>query len=272
MTAEKKVRKRLEGQNKPTKVDGREGLKKHSELSFFDVYDLEFEGEDKDDKITLTISGNKFAIALQASLLDAFRDLIRHELKNIKGGDSADNPDRIKRSGHPEVRLFFFQKAADTVNGYRPLKGEISFDLMEYVDSPQLALATGLRQIKEADIARISKKIREVFPPTFKWERGKKIIVYHDWARGYSFQIQCNSSTEGQRIANQVLKIQGHVADKRYLKLNELVSPSSKQLPEGEAVILGRKVKHRRYRPEGTVWYSHATIRLPSFGLSIPIG
>jgi hypothetical protein len=271
MTAEKKVRKRLEGQNKPTKVSGREEIKKGSEQSFFDVYDLEFEDDDR-DKITLTISGNKFAIALQASLLDAFRDLIKHELKKVKGGDEREGSDKIKRSGHPEVRLFFFQKASDATNGYRPLKGEISFDLMEYVDSPQLALGTGLEQIKEADINRISKKIRELFPPTFKWERGKKMIVYHDWGRGYSLQIQCNSSTEGQRLVSQILKIQGHTADKRYLKLNELISPSSKQLPEGDAMILGRTVKHRRYRPEGTVWYSHATMRLPSFGLSIPIG
>lgn len=269
--AQNRVERRLGKVNPETKVEGKV-VKTPDEKSFFDVFQLEFENpEDKDDVFETTIAGNKFAIALQASMMDAMWDLMQYGLKKIKAsGDS--NPDKLKRSGHPEVRLFFFEKRTDVTPGYTPLKGEISFDLMDLVDSSALKNSAN-QLIKESDIKKLSAKIRAIFTPSFKWERGKKMVVYHDWARGYDFKIMCKSETEGVRIATEILKIQGHELRSEFLKLNQLIGTAKPTIPiPKEEDVLGKKRKHKRYRPEGTVYYSYATLHLPSYGQKISLG
>lgn len=292
MSAERKVKNRLRRVNEPTKIEGK-SVDKSAENSYFSVYDLEFseptpkeeaeaaakaesdKGSRKDavDKLTVTISGNEFAIALQASLLDAMRDLLRYELKKIKSGEGDGGKERIKRSGHPEVKLFFFQKRAESTPGYTPLKGEISFDLMNFVDSVALAKNSSSQLIKEPDIKKLSAQIRAVFTAIFKWERGKKMVVYHDWQRGYSLQIFCKTEAEGVRIVKQILRIQGHELRSEFLKINEPIGNPKPTMPAvKEEEVLGKKRKHKRYRPEGTVFYSHATLHLPSYGQKIALG
>ncbi|MEG4883011.1 hypothetical protein QUB75_19720 [Microcoleus sp. K1-B6] len=294
MSAETKVRNRLKRVNPPTRIAG-QSEQKISEHSYFAVYDLEFtepseaelkaaaekaeqtkkrDGKKSLETLTLTISGNEFAIALQASLLDAIRDLVRYELKKLKlaGADDEDGKQGIERAGHPEVKLWFFEKRADATPGYSPLKGEISFDLMNLVDSSNLANKGSSQLIKESDIKALSAKIKTIFNEGFKWERGKKIVVYHDWGRGYSLKIACKTEAEGVRIVKEVLKIQGHEIKTEYLKLNQLIGTPKPTIPAvKEEEILGKKRKHKRYRPEGTVYYAYATLHLPSYGQKIAL-
>ncbi|MEG4977212.1 hypothetical protein, partial [Microcoleus sp. K4-B3] len=231
-------------------------------------------GKETLDTLTLTISGNEFAIALQASLLDAFRDLIRYELRKIKpGGEEPEGKQGIERLGHPEVKLWFFEKRTDVTAGYTPLKGEISFDLMNFVDSSDLIKSGTSQLIKESDIKKLSNQIKAIFTSAFKWERGKKMIVYHDWQRGYSLQILCKTEAEGVRIVKEVLKIQGHEIKSEFLKLNQPVGTPRPTIPTTkEEEVLGKKRKHKRYRPESTVYYSYATLHLPSYGQKIALG
>jgi len=293
MSAESKVRNRLKRVNEPTRIKT-QSSEKISEYSYFSVYDLEFlepteaeqklaaekaaqdrgTGKNALDSLTLTISGNEFAIALQASLLDAMRDLIRYELKKLKLAESEEGGKQgVERSGHPEVKLWFFEKRTDATPGYSPLKGEISFDLMNFVDSSDLAKPGKSQLIKESDIKKLSTQISAIFTSGFKWERGKKMVVYHDWQRGYSLQILCRTETEGVRIVKEVLKIQGHEILPEFLKLNQPIGTSRPTIPVvREEMVLGKKRKHKRYRPESTVYYSHATIHLPSFGQKIALG
>lgn len=295
MSAEKKVRNRLKRVNPPTRISG-QSERIIREYNYFGVYDLEFTeptaaelkaaaekaaqtkkgtGKDALDTLTLTISGNEFAIALQASLLDAIRDLVRYELKKLKltGAEDEDGKQGIERSGHPEVKLWFFEKRADAMLGYSPLKGEISFDLMNLVDSSTL-VKRGLSQlIKEVDIKNLSAKIRSIFNQDFKWERGKKMVVYHDWERGYSLQILCKVESEGIRIVNEVLRIQGHELKTEFLKLNQPIgTPKPTIPPVKDEEVLGKRRKHKRYRPESTVYYAYATLHLPSYGQKIALG
>ncbi|MEG4047814.1 hypothetical protein [Microcoleus sp. Pol17_C1] len=294
MTAERKVRNRLKRVNPPTRIEG-QSEQIISEHNYFDVYDLEFTeptaaeskaatekaardrkkvGKETLDTLTLTISGNQFAIALQASLLDAMRDLIRYELKKIKGGDSEEESGKqgIERAGHPEVKLWFFEKAADVTPGYTRLKGEISFDLMNFVDSSNLAKSGISQLIKESDIKKLSAQIKTIFTENFKWERGTKIVVYHDWGRGYAFKIACKSEAEGVRIVKEVLKIQGHEIKTEFLKLNQPIGTPKPTIPAPkDEEVLGKKRKHKRYRPECTVYYSYATLHLPSYGQKIAL-
>jgi len=291
MSAEKKVRNRLKRVNPPTRISG-QSERIISEHNYFAVYDLEFTeptaaelkaaaekaeqskkgtGKDALDTLTLTISGNDFAIALQASLLDAIRDLLRYELKKIKGGSEEESGKQgIERTGHPEVKLWFFEKAADVTPGYTRLKGEISFDLMNFVDSSNLAKSGISQLIKESDIKKLSAQIKTIFTEAFKWERGNKIVVYHDWGRGYAFKIACKSEAEGVRIVKEVLKIQGHEIKTEFLKLNQPIGTPKPTIPTPqEEEVLGKKRKHKRYRPTSTVYYSYATLHLPSYGQKI---
>jgi hypothetical protein len=189
MSAENKVRNRLKKVNEPTRIKT-QSQEKISEYSYFSVYDLEFvepteaeqklanekaardRGTEKNalDSLTLTISGNEFAIALQASLLDAMRDLIRYELKKLKLAESDEGGKQgVERLGHPEVKLWFFHKRTDATPGYSPLKGEISFDLMNFVDSSELTKTGKSQLIKESDIKKLSTQISAVFTSGFKW-------------------------------------------------------------------------------------------------------
>ncbi|MEG4497577.1 hypothetical protein QUB05_05600 [Microcoleus sp. F10-C6] len=294
MSAESKVRNRLKRVNPPTRIAG-QSEQKISEHNYFAVYDLEFtepseaelkaaaekaaqakkrNGKETLDTLTLTISGNDFAIALQASLLDAIRDLIRYELKKIKGGDSEEESGKqgVERAGHPEVKLWFFEKAADVTPGYTRLKGEISFDLMNFVDSSNLAKQGKSQLIKESDIKKLSAQIKTIFTEAFKWERGEKMVVYHDWERGYSLQILCPTEAEGVRIVKEVLKIQGHELRSQFLKLNLPIGTPKPTIPiPKDEEVLGKKRKHKRYRPKSTVYYSYATLHLPSYGQKIAL-
>lgn len=265
MDGEEKVKRRLRAKNRPTEIRG-EVSPKVSEANFFDVSELTFKEEDGED-LSIVISGNEFSIALQASLCDAIKQIVRFEISRLKLNGDSSKSDKIKRSGHPEVRLFFFQKASLAAKGYQPLKGEISFDLMNFVDSPQLPGEL----IKQADITFLSGKIKELFT-NYQWQRGKKIVTYHDWGRGYQLQLQVNTQTEGIKIIQQILKIQNHPFEKKYVKISEPVFPEAKQMPEGEYIIAGRKTKHKRFMPEGEVIYSYGRITLPSSGISIPVG
>ncbi|MBD0339411.1 MAG: hypothetical protein ICV61_00475 [Microcoleus sp. Co-bin12] len=230
-------------------------------------------GKNALDRLTLTISGNDFAIALPASLLDAMRDLIRYELKKLQLASDEWGKQGVERLGHPEVKLWFFEKRSDATPGYSPLKGEISFDLMSFVDSSELAKTGKSQLIKESDVKKLSTKINAIFTSNFKWERGKKMVVYHDRQGGYSLQILCKTEAEGVRIVKEVLKIQGHEILPEFLKLNQPIGTSRPTIPVvSEEVVLRKKRKHKRYRPESTVWYSYATIHLPSFGQKIVLG
>lgn len=293
MSAENKVRNRLKRVNEPTRINN-QSLDKISDYSYFCVYDLEFVepteaeqklaaekaardrgmGKNALDSLTLTISGNEFAIALQASLLDAMRDLLRYELKKLKLAESDEGGKQgVERLGHPEVKLWFFEKRTDVTPGYSPLKGEISFDLMNFVDFSKLTKSGKSQLIKKSDVEKLSTQISAIFTPAFKWERGKKMVVYHDWQRGYSLQILCKTEAEGIRIVKEVLRIQGHEVLAEFLKLNQPIGTSRPTIPiVKEEVVLGKKRKHKRYRPESTVWYSHATVHLPSFGQKIALG
>ncbi len=272
MVVRAKVAGTLAKVNERTKIAGKPDPKKETDANYFDVYDLEFlEGTTPEEGgQTVTISGNKSAIALQASLIDALRDVIRYELAKIEAAAAGASSDKFKRSGHPEVRLFFFQKSAEAEAGYRPLKGEISFDLMHLVDTTIATKNSQSELIKQSDITQLSANIKQIFTAKYKWIRGEKILVYHDWSRGYRFQIYCQTQTEGERIVKDLLKIQGHTIDKQYLKLNEPLYPD--KLPKPAQPILGKERKPKRYRPESTVYYSHATLHLPTFGLKVALG
>ncbi len=286
MSAESRVNNRLKKVNPPTLIQGVQSAK-DDENSYFKVYDLTFseptpeeekqagdlaiatKGTQKDalDKLTLTISGNESAIALQASLLDAMRDLLRYELKKI-GIGGGDNKDIFKRRGHPEVKLVFYQKQAEIEKDYTRLKAEISFDLMDFVDTANKVSATQ-KLIKDEDVKSLSKKIKSIFTHDLNWLKGKKIVVYHDWARGYNLQIYCDQEAEGIQIVKAICQIQNHTIKNEFLKLSQpLITDNKNPIPK-EEVVLGKKVKQKRYRPIGTVYFSHATLTLPTYGTKI---
>ncbi|MDF0551691.1 hypothetical protein [Kamptonema sp. UHCC 0994] len=161
---------------------------------------------------------------------------------NQKAGEGANSgkSDVIKRSGHPEVTLYFRQES-DFEKGFQPVQGKISFDLMELTDNPSMTGKGKFKLITEKDISNLGKKISSIFrtKPPYTWSKGKKQVAYHDWGQGYNFLIYCSTHEEGERLANAVLSIQGHKLDEAFLKQGEAKSPEKAYPPPKEITVMG---------------------------------
>ena len=185
---------------------------------------------------------------------------------NQKKAESVSNKsDKIKRSGHPEVTLYFRQEE-NFEAGFQPVKGEISFDLMHLTDNPLMATKEKDSLITAANIKNLGKKISEIFrtTPPYKWSKGKKQVTYHDWARGYHFIIYCSSFEEGNKLVNAVLSIQGHKIDEAFLKYGEAKNPAKAYPPPSKIAVLGKEHRTARLRPSADVVYQYAKIYLPT--------
>ncbi|WP_019487452.1 hypothetical protein [Kamptonema formosum] len=181
--------------------------------------------------------------------------------EGVSGGKS----DVIKRSGHPEVTLYFRQES-NFEKGFQPVKGEISFDLMDLTDNPLMTGKGKFKLITEKDINNLGKKITSIFrtKPPYTWSKGKKQIAYHDWGRGYNFLIYCSSHEEGERLASAVLDIQGHKLDEAFLKQGAAKNPGAAYPAPKEITVLGQKRRTPRLRPSADVVYQYAKIYLPT--------
>lgn len=175
--------------------------------------------------------------------------------------------DVIRYSGIPEITLYF--KGVDKSNPQVPqtVKGEKSFRLMGYTDNPTVAQKRDdLELIKEVDINRIATKIKTIFgtSPAYNWSKGKKLVTYHDWSRGYNFNIYCSNHIEGDRLLAALLAVRELEVDETFVKYSQAKNPAKAYPPVSEIEILGKKHKTEERLPLVDVAYKYATIYLPT--------
>lgn len=283
MSAEKKVRNRLKKVNEPTRISGK-SVDKAAENSYFSVYDLEFseptkkeeaeaaaiaernKGTRKDavDKLTVTISGNEFAIALQASLLDAMRDLIRYELKkiDISGSKSDRNSDVRMLSKHPKLYLYFEEERSNTK--IRPRDGKISIRLMNETDDT----------ISTVKLKKIAAKIKEIFGGSsgYFWEKGKRYANYNHWELGYKLQLLSPSIAKAEVFIQDILRIQGHEFAKTRMTYsqNQAEAQAFPAKPSKKRV-LGEEVDLPARRPNCKVKFRYAYVEIGALNQEIII-
>lgn len=161
----------------------------------------------------------------------------------------------------PQIKLFFSEPSDDVVDGFSPVKGEITFRIYnETTSSMTMARAQQLAQ-----------KVRSVFAtPPLVWRKGTDKLVYKDKEKGYNLSILCRSETDGRALIENILDIQNDSPDWDCLNV---VTPNNATVRfpynPGSKTIMGRTVRKRRQRPRVNVRFRYATLSV--HGLPHPI-
>lgn len=165
----------------------------------------------------------------------------------------------IKLTDKPKVTLYFLQKPEDVRGGYTQTHAEASFRLIDKPLDPQLWTEDMYRSLAQ----RIQDKFAT---PIFSFRHGKEIVSYIDPLKGYHLQVWSIDKTEGHRVIEQVLDIQGHSIELEFESHKTNSNPSKKYPDNPERkVIRGKKVRERRKGVIATVWFRYAFLTFPNF-------
>lgn len=166
------------------------------------------------------------------------------------------------RKFKPQVQLSFQEDHRDIEPGYTPVTGEISFRLMS--ESSQT--------LTESEARVIANKVKTLFggQSAFVWRKGKVMCSYTDRAKGYQLQLLCRDKSEGKRVIEQVLDIQNHSPDWKFLNVSENENAVGRYptIPPRETV-LGRSRRMPRSRPIADVRFQYAVMHV--HGISNPV-
>lgn len=175
---------------------------------------------------------------------------------------TTDRAPHVIRRGKPKVLLFFMEDVGDVEPGYSPVRGEISVRIMDET----------AESITQSRAQTLANRVKSNFAigEGFLWKKGKVMCAYSDWEKGYQLQLLCRDKSEGRRVIEQVLDIQGHAPDWEFMTVAENESPGEAYpiIPRTER-ILGQTRRLPRRRPIATVRFKYANLFVP--GLPAPI-
>ena len=213
-------------------------------------------------------SAESSSVIMSGTDLLLINQIIQYEYQGgTADAEQAITSDIIRYSGIPEITLFFRGRDTSLPVKDQVVMGQKSFRLMGYTDSliviekrPELQLIT------QADINRIGSKIRSIFKttPSYTWSKGKKQVIYHDWARGYNLNVYASSYAEGERLVTALLAVRDLQIDESYLKYGEAKNPTKAYPPAQEIQVLGKKYKTFERLPNVDVAFHSAQIYLPT--------
>jgi hypothetical protein len=159
------------------------------------------------------------------------------------------------RKFRPQIQLYFQEDEQDIEEGYAPVTGEISFRLMN--QTPET--------LSEGEIHTYANKVKAAFGTAhgFIWKKGRTLCAYTDRNRGYQLQLLCYNESEGRRVIEQVLDIQSHTPDWKYLNVSTNAEPLSRFpiIPPTE-VIVGKSRRTPRQRPIADVRFRYAALHV----------
>lgn len=162
----------------------------------------------------------------------------------------------------PQITLYFKQNANDVGDDERTVEGEISFRLMHESSTT----------ITHVETLKLAQKIHSAFasPTKFAWHKGRTMASYTDVSKGYRLQLLVQNEAEAKRIIKQVLDIQDHTPDWKFLNIIENAEPIEKYPNiRKTAMILGKSRKLPKRRPVETIYFRYASIYI--WGLRQPI-
>lgn len=175
--------------------------------------------------------------------------------------------DVIRYSGIPDITLFFRGRDTSLPAKDQVVTGKKSFRFMGKTDNPAMAeKREDLQLISQTDINQIGSKIRTIFKtqPPYTWSKGKKQVVYHDWARGYNLRIPASSYAEGDRLIAAILAVRDLEVDETFVKYGEAKNPIKAYPKSGEIQVFGEKYKTPERLPSVDVEFQYAQIYLPT--------
>jgi hypothetical protein len=161
-----------------------------------------------------------------------------------------------------QIQLYFTEDFNDIEAGFAPVTGEINFRLAnESYDT-----------ITEQEVRQYAQKIKTAFASNngFVWRKGKVMVTYTDRQRGYKLQMLCRTKQEGKRVIEQVLGIQDHAPDWKFMNVSENEEPTARypSMPRSER-ILNKTRRMPRARPIADVRFRYALMHV--HGLPHPI-
>lgn len=170
---------------------------------------------------------------------------------------------QASRKYRPQIKLFFLEHltGADEEEDYPPVTGEITFRLMNQTSET----------LTKTELTAYANKIKTVFgTPALKWNKGKDLASYTDKEKGYQLQLLVKNKTDAKSLIENILDIQSHTPDWKYLNYKENDEPTEAfpTIPE-KKTILGKQRKLARTRPVAAVVFRHATCHI--YGLPNPI-
>lgn len=167
-----------------------------------------------------------------------------------------------QRKYKPKITLYFNNKGYDPNKKNELIEGEISFRLMNESST----------SITQTELERYATKIKNLFtsPSKFIWHKGRTMASYTDWDKGYQLQLLVTNEAEAKRIVEQVLDIQSHTPDWKFLNINENSEPAERYpVNPGNQTILGKSREKTKQRPVEDVKFRYATINIHGLGRGI---
>lgn len=155
----------------------------------------------------------------------------------------------------PQVQLHFVEDWQDIEPGYQAVSGRISFRLMnETTESLTMSKANA-----------IANRTQTAFNSGngFVWRKGKYTAVYYDKERGYQLKINVRDKAEGKRVIEQVLDIQQHTPEWKFLKWSDPDEPTNAYptVPPLKTV-LGELTRMPRMKPIADVRFTYALLHI----------
>lgn len=159
----------------------------------------------------------------------------------------------------PQVKLYFSEDTSNVEEGFRPIRGEITYRLV----------GSSGQNLNETRATQLANKIYNLFRG-FTWQRGWYKATYLDKSKGYDFRLLVNSKEEGKKIIEQVLDIQDQMPEWKLFQYSARENPSDAfpTMPPRE-IIYGKSIRLPRRRPRGTVKFRRAELLI--WGLNKPI-
>lgn len=186
-----------------------------------------------------------------------------HQMNKNQGSPVVINAEQfrgtIKPGDKPKVTLYFLQKPEDIEPGFGQITADIGFRLYDKPSDPGLWSDEMYRTLAEKVHSRFAS-------PIFSFKKGKEIVTYSDLLKGYQLMIWCFDKTEGHKVVEQVLDIQGHSPSLEFEAHKTNSSPTGKYPDKPDKrTIRGKEKRKRRVGAVGTVWFRYAFLTFPEF-------
>ena len=153
----------------------------------------------------------------------------------------------------PQVHLFFRQDNSAVGGGREPIKGQISFRLINETSST----------MTEAKAKLLATKIKNEFAINngYIWKKGKITCIYQDQEYGLKLKIYSLSEAEGKELINKVVDVIGAHYNNDYLRVSE-PKRNSENNPTTSSLIYGKLRKDVRWRPTANVRFRYASLNV----------
>lgn len=162
----------------------------------------------------------------------------------------------------PKITLYFREDEDDVDPGYRPLRMETSWRLVDETSTT----------ITKAKLTTIANKIKTQFGSGngHVFKKGRKIVAYSKLSQGYNFVLRARDLSEGKELIREVLSMNGHTLDNEILKISEVDAETEAfSYNPGTQTVLGKRRAKPRKRPLVNVRFRYAYAIVNGWGKPI---